>query len=208
MDVEGPDPAPRRPGRAAGSGGHSGQPALQPRPRPGADRAPHVDHVQLRGAVDLDGALHPHLHAGLGADGAGDELEAGAVHDPARQHHRAGPDPAQLAPRHEVRHPVPGVRARAPTAPRDPTCRRSMRALVACGWFGIQAWIGGEALQHVLRRADPGLEDAARPRVRRPHRAPSGSRSCSSGGSTSGSSTAAWTCCGRSRTGPRPTCWW
>src|SRR2546425_6449296 len=24
-----------------------------------------------------------------------------------------------------------------------------MRALVACGWFGIQAWIGGEAM-HVL----------------------------------------------------------
>ena len=26
-----------------------------------------------------------------------------------------------------------------------------MRAIVACGWFGIQAWIGGEALQRFLR---------------------------------------------------------
>ena len=44
-----------------------------------------------------------------------------------------------------------------------------MRALVACGWFGIQAWIGGEALQHVLRRRRPRLADAARRRLRRPH---------------------------------------
>ena len=27
-----------------------------------------------------------------------------------------------------------------------------MRAIVACGWFGIQAWIGGQALQTSLRR--------------------------------------------------------
>ena len=25
---------------------------------------------------------------------------------------------------------------------RAPTCRALMRALVACGWFGIQTWIG------------------------------------------------------------------
>ncbi|HUN82488.1 MAG TPA: cytosine permease, partial [Phycisphaerae bacterium] len=25
-----------------------------------------------------------------------------------------------------------------------------LRALVACGWFGIQAWIGGEAIYHIL----------------------------------------------------------
>ena len=50
------------------------------------------------------------LASGLMA--AGHELVAGAHHDPARQHDRAGPDPAQLAPGHEVRHPVPGLRAR------------------------------------------------------------------------------------------------
>ena len=37
---------------------------------------------------------------------------AGADHDPARQHDRARPDPAQLASGHEVRHSVSGVRAR------------------------------------------------------------------------------------------------
>jgi nucleobase:cation symporter-1, NCS1 family len=31
-----------------------------------------------------------------------------------------------------------------------------MRALVACGWFGIQAWIGGEALQTMFRTVAPG----------------------------------------------------
>jgi NCS1 family nucleobase:cation symporter-1 len=31
-----------------------------------------------------------------------------------------------------------------------------MRALVACGWFGIQAWIGGEALQTFFTAIVPG----------------------------------------------------
>jgi len=31
-----------------------------------------------------------------------------------------------------------------------------MRALVACGWFGIQAWIGGEALNTLFRTIIPG----------------------------------------------------
>ena len=31
-----------------------------------------------------------------------------------------------------------------------------MRALVACGWFGIQCWIGGEALNTLFRAIDPG----------------------------------------------------
>src|SRR5262245_40996879 len=35
-----------------------------------------------------------------------------------------------------------------------------MRALVACGWFGIQAWIGGEALQTFLSTVIPGWSHA------------------------------------------------
>jgi NCS1 family nucleobase:cation symporter-1 len=31
-----------------------------------------------------------------------------------------------------------------------------MRALVACGWFGIQAWIGGEALHTMFQAVIPG----------------------------------------------------
>src|SRR5215468_3226357 len=33
-----------------------------------------------------------------------------------------------------------------------------MRALVACGWFGIQAWIGGEALNTLFRAIIPGWQ--------------------------------------------------
>ena len=44
-----------------------------------------------------------------------------------------------------------------------------MRAIVACGWFGIQAWIGGEALQTFFAAIDPRLAAAARQRLRRPH---------------------------------------
>lgn len=34
-----------------------------------------------------------------------------------------------------------------------------MRALVACGWFGIQAWIGGQALHTFLAAMVPGWKD-------------------------------------------------
>jgi NCS1 family nucleobase:cation symporter-1 len=34
-----------------------------------------------------------------------------------------------------------------------------MRAVVACGWFGIQAWIGGEALNTFLMSVIPGWHD-------------------------------------------------
>src|SRR5438309_5779247 len=30
-----------------------------------------------------------------------------------------------------------------------------MRAIVACGWFGINAWIGGQALQAFMRSLSP-----------------------------------------------------
>lgn len=32
-----------------------------------------------------------------------------------------------------------------------------LRALVACGWFGIQSWIGGEAIYSMLRIVLPGI---------------------------------------------------
>src|SRR6059036_1578059 len=34
-----------------------------------------------------------------------------------------------------------------------------MRAIVACGWFGIQAWIGGEALHTFFSAIIPGWND-------------------------------------------------
>ena len=55
-----------------------------------------------------------------------------------------------------------------------------LRALVACGWFGIQAWIGGEAIHTFFVALVPGLAEAPRRRVLGPHDA-EWSRSSSSG---------------------------
>jgi nucleobase:cation symporter-1, NCS1 family len=38
-----------------------------------------------------------------------------------------------------------------------------MRALVACGWFGIQSWIGGEALHTLFSAIIPGWNDLLGP---------------------------------------------
>ncbi len=36
-----------------------------------------------------------------------------------------------------------------------------LRALVACGWFGIQTWLGGQALWQLLVAVAPGSGSAA-----------------------------------------------
>ena len=56
-----------------------------------------------------------------------------------------------------------------------------MRAMVACGWFGIQAWIGGEALKTFFANVIPGWPSllGAGASAATPRR--SGCRSCSSG---------------------------
>ena len=59
---------------------------------------------------------------------------------------------------------------------------------------------------HVLLERHPRLAARCSAPASRGTRPPSGSRSCSSGGSTSGSSTRGWTCSARSRTGPRRSC--
>ena len=38
-----------------------------------------------------------------------------------------------------------------------------LRAIVACGWFGIQTWIGGQAIYAMLRILSPGTSSAAAP---------------------------------------------
>src|SRR5450631_2302711 len=48
------------------------------------------------------------------------------------------------------------VFARAAYGARGSNVPALMRALVACGWFGIQAWIGGEALNMFFRTVVPG----------------------------------------------------
>ncbi len=61
--------------------------------------------------------------------------------------HRARADPAELAtPARKYGIPFP-VFARAAFGTVGSNVPALMRALVACGWFGIQTWIGGEAMQ-------------------------------------------------------------
>jgi NCS1 family nucleobase:cation symporter-1 len=52
------------------------------------------------------------------------------------------------------------VYARAAYGTRGSNLPALMRAIVACGWFGIQCWIGGEALHTLLRAVWPFWERA------------------------------------------------
>ena len=122
------------------------------------------------------------LASGLMA--AGHELVAGALHDPARQHDRAGPDPAQLASRHEVRHSVPGVRARRLRHDRlEPAGAHARdRRVRLVRHPGLDRRRGApDVLQRRSCPAGRPCWARASPATRRP----SGSRSCSSGASTS-----------------------
>ena len=68
-----------------------------------------------------------------------------------------------------------------------------MRAIVACGWFGIQAWIGGEALNTLFAALVPGWKTLLGAGLFQGHTATEWlSLPRSSGESTSRSSTAAW----------------
>ena len=90
------------------------------------------------------------------------------VHDPARQHDRARSDPAQLAPGHEVRHSVPGLRARRVRHGRLESAGADARArrVRLVRHPGVDRRRGAA---HVLRDDRARLADAARRRLRRPH---------------------------------------
>ena len=92
------------------------------------------------------------------------------LHDPARQHDRARPDDPQRARRHEIRRVVSRAVPRQLRRHAAPTCRRILRAIVACGWFGIQTWIGGLALDTLLTRRLARLGRRARRRLDRVRR--------------------------------------
>ena len=79
---------------------------------------------------------------------------AGAAHDPPRQHDRARPILLNSHPGTKYGIPFP-VFARAAYGTVGSNLPALMRALVACGWFGIQAWIGGQALQTFFATSFP-----------------------------------------------------
>ncbi|RYZ00186.1 MAG: nitrate reductase [Chitinophagaceae bacterium] len=49
------------------------------------------------------------------------------------------------------------VLARASFGTRGANVPAMLRAIVACGWFGIQTWIGGESVYHLVRAWNPSL---------------------------------------------------
>lgn len=51
------------------------------------------------------------------------------------------------------------VFARASFGTKGANIPAMLRAIVACGWFGIQTWIGGDALYHILKAWNPSLAD-------------------------------------------------
>ncbi|HEY6063200.1 MAG TPA: NCS1 family nucleobase:cation symporter-1, partial [Chitinophagaceae bacterium] len=51
------------------------------------------------------------------------------------------------------------VFARASFGTRGANIPAILRAIVACGWFGIQTWIGGESLYNLIRAWNPSLAE-------------------------------------------------
>ena len=49
------------------------------------------------------------------------------------------------------------VFARASFGTRGANIPAMLRAIVACGWFGIQTWIGGASIYYIIRAWNPGL---------------------------------------------------
>ena len=82
----------------------------------------------------------------------GSELVAGADDHPARQHHRARSHDlnAHAGTKYGVSFPV---LCRASFGVRGANVPALLRAIVACGGFGIQTWIGGLALDALFRAA-------------------------------------------------------
>ena len=51
------------------------------------------------------------------------------------------------------------VLARASFGTKGANIPAMLRALVACGWFGIQTWIGGKSIYNIIRAWKPSLAD-------------------------------------------------
>ena len=82
---------------------------MESRPGPHSTVAAHLVHLSHSSAVDRHECGHYDLHAGVGADAAGNDVVAGDAHHSARQYHRTGSDDSQCPRRHEVRRIVSGA---------------------------------------------------------------------------------------------------
>ena len=108
--------------------------------------------------MDIDVRQYPHLHAGCKFDSGRDELETGGHDDFYRQRDCPGADVAEFAPRRQVWSSISSVGSRIVWRAGSQLAA-VLRALVACGWFGIQTWIGGEAISTLLATLAPGWKN-------------------------------------------------
>ena len=189
--------------------GRPASPLWNPDLAPTRALAADVVHLPHRRALDRHERGHHHLHARVGPHAAGDDVVGGARHHPARQRARAVPMilNAHAGTKYGVSFPV---LCRASFGVRGANVPAMLRAIVACGWFGIQTWIGALALDALHRRrlawlaqragrnldllcdvlADPGGDHRQRAR---------GHQGCSRAGRRRCCSAAARCCCGGRR---------
>jgi cytosine/uracil/thiamine/allantoin permease len=117
-----------------------------------------MGHLELCSALDQHEPLHSYLHACQFTHTGRHELVAGDPHHFFRQHDRSGSHDPERKSRGQIWYPFP-VLARASFGVRGANIPAVLRAIVACGWFGIQTWIGGFALYQMLRLWMPSLEN-------------------------------------------------
>ena len=117
--------------------GYHHQSAVQRGPGAHAEESANVDHLQLRRPVDRDGAPPAHLHAGRRVDRTGDELVAGAGDHCAGNLIVLVPILLNAHPGTKYGIPFP-VLARSSFGTAGANVPAILRAIVACGWFGIQ----------------------------------------------------------------------
>ena len=120
----------------------------------GADRAgaADVDDLQHSGALDRDVHSHHDLPAAAGLMAPGMNWWQALLTISLGQHPRSYPYAPERPRRHQVRCPLPGLRPRLLRG-EGANFAAIARALVACGWFGIQTWLGGAALDALVTAA-------------------------------------------------------
>ena len=128
--------------------------ALQRRPRAHRSQSPHLGHLQLRLALGRDVAASRPT-CSRRPDRRRHELVAGDRHHPAGQPDRARSDAAQRARRAQSTAFRFRFSCALRSAVRGANMPAVLRALVACGWFGIQTWIGGQAIYSMLNMLWP-----------------------------------------------------
>ena len=114
-----------------------------------AQGATHLEHLGHCRHLGGDGGLHTHLHPRQLHDTERSELGGGFGDHLRRQLDRdRAPNLEWTGPARSTAYPSP-CSGRAPFGVVGVHVPAMARALVACGWFGVQTWIGGLAIHAI-----------------------------------------------------------